>query len=89
MSDQDGPKLRLPAEGRGGNVPRMQAKGREVPRITHRQGNDVRPINGGTTINDGITDAFAPSEFDRRIRDLGELVMAMGVVNEHPGEAPT
>jgi hypothetical protein len=67
----------------------VQAKGGEVPRIARREGDDVRPINGGTAINNGITDAFAPSEFDRRSRDFGELVMAMGVVNEHPGEAPT
>jgi hypothetical protein len=67
----------------------VQAKGREVPRIACREVNDVRPIDRGTAVNDGITDAFAPSEFDRRSRDFGELVMAMGVVNEHPGEAPT
>jgi hypothetical protein len=67
----------------------MQAEGGEVPRIAYREGNDVRPIDGCTAVNDGITDAFAPSEFDRRIWDFGELVMAMGVVNEHPGEAPT
>ena len=67
----------------------MQAEGGEVPRIARREGDDVGPIDRGTAINDGITDAFAPCEFDRRSRDFGELVMAMGVVNEHPGEAPT
>ena len=89
MRDQDGPKLRLPTEGRGRDVPRVQAEGGEVSGIARREGDDVRPIHGGTAVNDGITDAFAPSEFDRCIRDFGELVMAMGVVNEHPGEAPT
>jgi hypothetical protein len=67
----------------------VQAEGGEVPRIARREGDDVGPIDGGTAINNGITDAFAPSEFDRCIWDFGELVMAMGVVNEHPGEAPT
>ena len=89
MSEQDSPKLRFPTNGRGRDVPRVQAEGGEVSSIARREGDDVRPINGGTPINNGITDAFAPSEFDRRIRDFGELVMAMGVVNEHPGEALT
>ena len=89
MREQDGPKLRFPTNGRRGHIPRVQAEGGEVPRIARCECDDVRPIDGGTAVDDRITDAFPPSEFNGSFRDFGELVMAMGVVNEHPGEGLT
>ena len=44
---------------------------------------DVRPVGGRAAVDHRLADAVRPGLFDRGIRDLGELVMAMGVAEFH------
>ncbi len=83
VREQDGAEFRLPAFRCRGDVPRMQAERDAVARIAAREGGHVRPVRGRAAVDHRLADAIRPGLLDRRIRDFGELVVAMGVAEFH------
>ena len=79
VREQDRAQLRLPTRRRRRDVPRMQAERDAVTRVSTREGGHVRPVRRRAAVDHRLADAVRPGLFDRGIRDLGELVMAMGV----------
>jgi hypothetical protein len=61
----------------------MQAERDAVARITAREGGHFRPVGRRAAVDHRLADAVRPSLFDRGVRDLGELIMAMGVAEFH------